>query len=103
MISFSLLQDDEAEKGGEQDYLSALHEWADSEEDIKSQLKNIAQSQAKSEQAINDITVGLEEVKQVVDGLKETRKRQLQFFRNFQIGIQRRHRLSLATISSRYP
>ena len=66
----------EAEKGGEQDYLSALHEWADSEEDIKSQLKNIAQSQAKSEQAINDITVGLEEVKQVVGGLKEQRDKE---------------------------
>ena len=66
----------EAEKGGEQDYLSALHEWADSEEDIKSQLKNIAQSQAKSEQAINNITVGLEEVKQVVDGLKEQRDKE---------------------------
>ena len=66
----------EAEKGGEQDYLSALHEWADSEEDIKSQLKNIAQSRAKSEQAINNITVGLEEVKQVVDGLKEQRDKE---------------------------
>ena len=66
----------EAEKGGEQDYLSALHEWADSEEDIKSQLKNIAQSQAKSEQAINNITVGLEEVKQLVDGLKEQRDKE---------------------------
>ena len=70
------MQDDEAEKGGEQDYLNALHEWADSEDDIKSQLKNIAQSQAKSEQAINNITVGLEEVKQVVDGLKEQRDKE---------------------------
>ncbi|CAH3189559.1 unnamed protein product, partial [Porites lobata] len=30
-----------AEGGGEQDYLDVLIEWADSEQDIKTQLKNI--------------------------------------------------------------
>ena len=36
-----------AERGGEEDYLDALIEWADSEEDIKAQLKDIHQRQLK--------------------------------------------------------
>ncbi|CAH3183191.1 unnamed protein product, partial [Porites lobata] len=36
-----------AERGGEEDYLDALIEWADSEEDIKTQLKDIHQRQLK--------------------------------------------------------
>ncbi|XP_073251963.1 uncharacterized protein [Porites lutea] len=36
-----------AEQGGEEDYLDALIEWADSEEDIKGQLKDIYQRQLK--------------------------------------------------------
>ena len=36
-----------AEQGGEEDYLDALIEWADSEEDIKAQLKDIHQRQLK--------------------------------------------------------
>ena len=36
-----------AEQGGEEDYLDALIEWADSEEDIKRQLKDIHQRQLK--------------------------------------------------------
>ena len=39
-----------AERGGEQDYLDVLIEWADSEEDIKEQLKYIRQSQNKTEE-----------------------------------------------------
>ena len=42
-----------AEKCGEEDYLEALHEWADSEEDIKSQLKNMCQSQSKTQQTVD--------------------------------------------------
>ena len=44
-----------AEKGGEQDYIDVLIEWADSEEDIKSQLKNIDQCQSKTHQAVEDV------------------------------------------------
>ena len=44
-----------AEKGGEQDYIDVLIEWADSEEDIKSQLKNIHQSQSQTHQAVDDV------------------------------------------------
>ena len=41
-----------AEQGGEQDYLHVLFEWADSEEDIKTQLKDIRQSQAKIQEVL---------------------------------------------------
>ena len=37
-----------AEKGGEEDYLDALIEWADSEEDMKAQLKEIRKFQTKT-------------------------------------------------------
>ena len=44
-----------AEHGGEEDYLDALIEWADSEEDIKTQLKDIHQSQTKTEETISQV------------------------------------------------
>ena len=40
------------EHGGEQDYLNVLFEWADSEEDIKTQLKDIRHSQAKIQEVL---------------------------------------------------
>ena len=40
---------------GEEDYLDVLFEWADSEEDIKSQLKGIRQYQSKIQQAIDEM------------------------------------------------
>ncbi len=44
-----------AEHCGEEDYLDVLLDWADSEEDIKSQLKNIFQSQTETHQSIADV------------------------------------------------
>ncbi|KAM7426107.1 hypothetical protein ABFA07_022562 [Porites harrisoni] len=44
-----------AEQGGEEDYLDALIEWADSEENIKGQLKDIRQSQTKTEETIAQV------------------------------------------------
>ena len=44
-----------AEQGGEEDYLDALIEWADTEEDIKTQLKDIHQSQTKTEETISQV------------------------------------------------
>ena len=44
-----------AEHGGEEDYLDALVEWADSEEDIKTHLKDIHQSQTKTEETISQV------------------------------------------------
>ena len=43
------------EQGGEEDYLDALIEWADSEEDIKTQLKDIHQFQTKTEETISQV------------------------------------------------
>ena len=40
---------------GEEDFLDVLFEWADSEEDIKSQLKDIHQSQSKLQQAVDEV------------------------------------------------
>ena len=51
-----------AEKGGEKDYIDVLIEWADSEEDIKSQMKNIKQAveglsqvQAKTQETLEEV------------------------------------------------
>ena len=53
-----------AEHGGEEDYLDALIEWADSEEDIKKQLKDIHQTQLKLSKTVEDGTLKLEELRQ---------------------------------------
>ena len=53
-----------AEHGGEEDYLDALIEWADSEEDIKKQLKDIYQTQLKLSKTVEDGTLKLEELRQ---------------------------------------
>ena len=44
-----------AEQGGEDDYLDALIEWADSEENIKAQLKDIRKFQTKTEESIAQV------------------------------------------------
>ncbi|XP_073251962.1 uncharacterized protein [Porites lutea] len=44
-----------AEQGGEEDYLDALIEWADSEENIKAQLKDIQKFQTKTEESIAQV------------------------------------------------
>jgi len=55
-----------AEQGGEEDYLDALIEWADSEEDIKTQLKDIQQMQLKLSKTVEDGTLNLEELRQAL-------------------------------------
>ena len=45
----------DAEYCGEEDYLDALLDWADSEEDIKSQLKDIRQCQTETQQDVEKI------------------------------------------------
>ena len=44
-----------AEHCGEEDFLDVLFEWADNEEDIKSQLKDIRQYQAKTGQTVDEV------------------------------------------------
>ena len=55
-----------AEHGAEEDYLDALIEWADSEEDIKTQLKDIHQTQLKLSKTVEDGTLKLEELRQAL-------------------------------------
>ena len=54
------------EHGGEEDYLDALIEWADSEEDIKTQLKDIHQTQLKLSKTVEDGTLKMEELRQAL-------------------------------------
>ena len=55
-----------AEHGAEEDYLDALIEWADSEEDIKTQLKDIQQTQLKLSKTVEDGTLKMEELRQAL-------------------------------------
>ena len=66
-----------AEKGGEQDYIDVLIEWAVREEDIKLQLENNRQAQAKTQQSVEElglslkgVKVGVEEISEKLDSLK---------------------------------
>ena len=61
-----------AEKGGEQDYIDVLIEWADSEEDIKSQLKNIHQVQSKTHQAVEDVREAQFKTQKTVKDIHQT-------------------------------
>ena len=54
------------EHGGEEDYLDALIEWADSEEDIKTQLKDIHQTQLKLSKTVEDGNLNMEELRQAL-------------------------------------
>ena len=61
-----------AEKGGEQDYIDVLIEWADSEEDIKSQLKNIHHSQSQTYQAVQDVRLAQVKTQKTVKDIHQT-------------------------------
>ena len=61
-----------AEKGGEQDYIDVLIEWADSEEDIKSQLKNINQVQSETLQAVEDVREAQFKTQKTVEDIHRT-------------------------------
>ena len=64
-----------AEKGGEQDYIDVLIEWAGSEEDIKSQLKNIHQVQSQTHQAVEDVRQAQAKTQQSVDEMCQNVKK----------------------------
>ena len=61
-----------AEHGGEQDYLDALIDWADSEEEIKTQLKDIHQTQLKLSKTVEDGTLKIEELRQSLSKTQDT-------------------------------
>ncbi len=73
-----------AERCGEEDYLDVLLDWADSEEDIKSQLKELRLTQTKAQETVECVAqtqeehfkaveAGLQEIKQAVGSLKGER------------------------------
>ena len=64
-----------AEKGGEQDYIDVLIEWADSEEDIKTQLKNIHQSQSQTHQSVQDVRLAQEKTQETVKEIRQSQDR----------------------------
>ena len=66
-----------AEKGGEEDYIDVLIEWADREEDIKSQLKNIHQKQAKTQKTVEELFRAQEVVRYAVESLVEERDKDI--------------------------
>ena len=61
-----------AEKGGEQDYIDVLIEWADSEEDVKSQLKKIHQYQSQTHQVVEDVRQAQVKTQTTVEDLRQT-------------------------------
>ena len=61
-----------AEHCGEEDYLDVLCDWANSEEDIKSELKNIGQTQTRTQQTIEKNKTKLEQVLQVVNEIRQS-------------------------------
>ena len=68
-----------AERGGEEDYLKAVRDWADSEEDIKTQLKDIFQAQKEMKQTLletyetcQESKTKLEDVHQVVTEIRQS-------------------------------
>ena len=63
-----------AERCGEEDYLEVLRDWADSEEDIKSQMKELRQSQTKTGQALETIQADVQEIKQTIRFLEGKQK-----------------------------
>ena len=65
-----------AERCGEEDFINVLFEWADSEEDIKSQLKVIHQSQSKLLQTVDEVHLTQLDLKQTAEDLEGQREKQ---------------------------
>ena len=61
-----------AEKGGEEDYIDLLIECSDSEENIKSELKNIHQRQAEAQKTLQELFQAQENTQQAVEGVRYT-------------------------------
>ena len=76
LVSFGLDQAEvdrlKAEKGGEQDYIDVLIEWADSEEYIKLKLKDINQSQSQMHQVVEDVRQAQVKTQTTVEDIHHT-------------------------------
>ena len=60
-----------AERCGEEDYVGALLDWAKSDEDIKTQLKDILQIQTTIREAVEENKSRIEDVHQVVTEIRQ--------------------------------
>ena len=60
-----------AERGGEEDYLKALRDWADSEKDFKTQLKDIFQAQKEMKQTLLETHETCQENKTKLDDVHQ--------------------------------
>ena len=60
-----------AEQCGEEDYLDALREWAESEGNLKSQLHDMHQLQNKVQQTVEDIQIQQSTIQETVDDIHE--------------------------------
>ena len=80
LVALGLCQADidrlKAERCGEEDYLDALRDWAESEEDIKTQLKDIRHVQTSTQQAVQESKFILEQVHQAVTEIRQTQLNQ---------------------------
>ena len=61
-----------AERCGEEDYVGALLDWAKSEEDIKTQLKDVLQIQTTTREAVVENKSMIEDVHQVVTEIRQS-------------------------------
>ena len=61
-----------AERCGEEDYVGALLEWANSEDDIKTQLKDIRQIQNTTLKAVDETKSRIEDALQVVTEIRQS-------------------------------
>ena len=60
-----------AERCGEENYLDALRDWAESEEDIKTQLKDMRQLQTSTQQTVQESKSMLQQVHQAVTEIRQ--------------------------------
>ena len=61
-----------AERCGEEDYVEALLDWAKSDEDIKTQLKDLFQIQTTTREAVDENKSRIEDVHQVVTDIRKS-------------------------------
>ena len=59
-----------AEHCGEENFLDVLFEWADSEKDIKSQLRDIRQYQAQTGQTVVEVRQTMQDIKEIVEDVR---------------------------------
>ena len=75
LVSLGLSQGEidrlKAEQCGEQDYLDALREWAESEGNLKSQLHDMRQLQNKVQQTVEDIQIQQSTIQETVEDIHE--------------------------------